>query len=836
MGIRSRLFHLRFALTRALINWWTKPTIIGSHRLKSHTTYCYVLNTHSITDLAILDQTCRGLNIDAPLAPLALLAPPAPLAPLNQHYFFLHSRKRFFRSLKHLRGNPKQLITLNNYFREPHNETPVALLPISIFWSHAPDKERSLFRLLFSEHWRVTSRMRRILALLLNRKHITVQIGEAISLSSIVQKSLKDALDEERLLRREMRILRVAFKKHRTAFLGPDRSHRRTLLNEIVSSGDVQTAILASDEKKAQRLALKHANTIVSDISTVNVRFLHIALSWFWNRIYDGVEVHGLNQISSIAETASIVYIPAHRSHIDYLLLSYLLYSQGLQLPHVAAGDNLNIPIVGPILRRAGAFFMRRSFRNAPLYSAVFKEYFSQLLIRGYSIKFFLEGGRTRTGRLLPAKAGLLNMTITTVQQNPHKSIVLVPVYIGYEKLIEANSYFKELRGEQKTGESIGDIIQNIRLIRQSFGKVYVNFGEPIYLADFLKRQSLTSKQSLSQALKNSTSENSINASSDAKLHDLSQRLGSEILTRINAASAVNPVNLVAMVSLCTPKLAIDELLLSQQIDVYLDLLSNYNSWRGTFTLPDLNGQECISHVESLGMLKREQHDAGDILYLDDYSGVLFTWYRNNVLHTLALPSLLACLIIERRSLDRKSCLSMAITVFPFLSHELNMPPINEEQIDFWLNLLTQKQLLNQQTPAKSQRSPTTLYSPPAPHSPGYYQLDLLARLVMQTLERFYIVIGLLKQAGSGQLDQEALENKCIKIAERISRLYGLNAPEFFDKRLFQGFLHALLNAAVITENSAGKLEFGELISQVYRSSDRVIRKEFRYAVLRARQ
>ncbi|WP_444678382.1 1-acyl-sn-glycerol-3-phosphate acyltransferase [Halomonas sp. E19] len=111
-----------------------------------------------------------------------------------------------------------------------------------------------------------------------------------------------------------------------------------------------------------------------------------------WNRLYDGVEVHGLDRVKALAGDHTLVYVPCHRSHIDYLLLSYVLYRDGLMPPHIAAGRNLNMPMIGPLLRRCGAFFMRRSFRDKPLYAAVFHEYLHRLLAHGHPLEYFMEG------------------------------------------------------------------------------------------------------------------------------------------------------------------------------------------------------------------------------------------------------------------------------------------------------------------------------------------------------------------------------------------------------------------------------------------------------------
>ena len=117
------------------------------------------------------------------------------------------------------------------------------------------------------------------------------------------------------------------------------------------------------------------------------------------------------------------------------------MYAKGLMIPHIAAGDNLNMPLVGRFLRGGGAFFMRRSFRQDPLYASVFAEYVYQLAQRGHCLEFFPEGGRSRTGRLLPAKFGLLKMCVDSQQRGLPKPLAFVPVYFGYEIVLEGSSY-----------------------------------------------------------------------------------------------------------------------------------------------------------------------------------------------------------------------------------------------------------------------------------------------------------------------------------------------------------------------------------------------------------
>ncbi len=133
---------------------------------------------------------------------------------------------------------------------------------------------------------------------------------------------------------------------------------------------------------------------IAANFSYEAVRLSDRVLSWTWNRLYQGINVHNAERVRQLAQDGhEIVYVPCHRSHMDYLLLSYVLYHQGLVPPHIAAGINLNFWPAGPIFRRLGAFFIRRTFKGNKLYSTVFREYLGELFTRGYSVEYLLKGG-----------------------------------------------------------------------------------------------------------------------------------------------------------------------------------------------------------------------------------------------------------------------------------------------------------------------------------------------------------------------------------------------------------------------------------------------------------
>ena len=793
----ARLRSLMFALVRRILLAMTKPEFRGIETLPTGAPMVYVLAYQSLTDLAMLDIATERSALPRPrlsLAPFGI--------PERQRYFFLARPIGRLLQRNLMKTYPPMLLRLQTYFRYTRRED-LCLVPVSVFWSRAPAKERSFWRIMLSENWTITSRFRRLVVILFNRRDITVLFGAPLKLSDIDD----GAISEKKLVRRIARMLRVNFKNQRTALLGPDLSHRRTLVRQIAGSRSVREAIRAEaerthvDSERIARRARKQAYEIASDVSYTTIRLFERLLAWFFTRVYAGVDVHGIERVKKHAETATLIYVPSHRSHVDYLVLSYVLYEQGLTIPHIAAGENLDMPIVGAFLRRGGAFFMRRRFADDRLYSAVFNEYLFQVFRRGSPVEYFIEGGRSRTGRPLPPRTGLLNMTLASQARGVPRPLVFVPVYIGYEKLIEAKSYVSELSGAQKKSESIFDVLRTLRIVGQRFGRIHVNIGEPLPCDEFLAR---------TQARDASTA----------------RRLGVELVERINAAADANAINLIALGMLSAPRLAMDAGLLAEQLDCYAALL---RADEGAATVTPLSGTEMIAYAEQLGMLLREQLPFGDVMSLGSGEAVLMTWYRNNVVHRLALPALIACLTINRRRpLEPARLARMVGTVYPYLARELYIgldTPI-ERAIDATVARLVDLGLLT--------RNSDGALLAPQPDQPPYLRLGFLAEVVMPILERFFIVIVILEKAGIGGLDRTTLEQQCQDVARRVARLHGVNAPEFFDARLFHGFVDTLIELKAIAAEGE-RIFFQPLVGEVIRAAGTVLPVGFRNAVLRAR-
>ena len=774
------------------------------------TEVCYVLETGGLADLLALDTACRRHGLPSPTAGLDYGG-----IRETQRVVVLRPMRGLFARRPVAGSSPR----LQRVVRAAANDDrDLLLIPVAIYWGRSPDKERSLFKVLFSETWEVAGRTRKFFATLLVGRNTLLRYSPALPLSSIIDAARSEAIT----VRKISRILRVHFRQRRTATVGPDLSHRRTLVNLVTRSPGVRRAVAAEggDDPRlievANNKARRYALEIAADISYPTIRAVEKLLKWLWNRIYDGIELNHIDDVHEHARDCELVYVPCHRSHFDYLLLGYIVYEQGLHTPHIAAGINLNLPVVGGILRRGGAFYLRRSFRGNRLYAAVFDAYLHEILSRGYSIEYFVEGGRSRTGRLLAPKGGMLAMTVNSYIREPQKPIVFIPVYFGYEKLIEGDAFINELGGAAKQKESLFGLVRSVRALRGNFGKVYVNIGEPVALEPLLDRL----RPDWRGAVAN-------DGERPAWLGDVVDELGATIMTRINAAAAVTPISLLAYVLLATPKqiIGVDEL--RRQLELTIALLHRFR-YSPRVTVPDWSPDDIIAHGEQLNVISRTPHPMGDTVRMAERTAVLMTYFRNNILHLLAVPAAIACCFIQGRRLPHAELQRLVNLIYPFMHRELTLqwPPgdVDDVASDAIEALIDVGVLARSGDAGDLQRPPAG--------SARAYQLLMLGQTMVPMLQRFYLVIALLAQNGSGTLSRSRLETLCQQSAERLSMIYGLHSPDFFNKTLFHDFIHMLLDQDVLRRNSDGLLEFDEGVESIGADARLVLGEEIRHSIL----
>ena len=776
----------------------------------SEAAICYVLETGGLADLLALEKACAEHGLPSPTSRFEFCGS----GDHKRVVVLRRMRGLIFRRPR--KTGSQRLLRLIEAAKQGDQE--LLLIPVAIYWGRSPEKERSLLKLLFSEDWDVSGRTNKFFKSLLLGRDTLLRFSHALPLRSVEAEGQSSAIVNRKI----SRILRVHFRKRRVATVGPDLSHRRTLVNQVLRAPSVRRAIMAEagddfrKQEVARHKAQKYALEIAADISYTFVRIAQRFLKWLWHRIYDGIELNHIDRLHEVAREKEVVYVPCHRSHFDYLLLSYIVYNSGLHLPHIAAGINLNMPVVGRILRRGGAFFLRRTFKGNRLYAAVFDAYLNEIIARGHSIEYFIEGGRSRTGRLLSPKGGMLAMTVNSFIKNRQRPIVFVPVYFGYEKLIEGDSFISELGGAEKKKESLGGLIRSIRSLRDQFGRVYVNIGEPIELEPVLDRMHPKWRDHEAE-----------NGERPPWLAGVVDQLGLEIMSRINSAAAVTPISLLAYALLATPKQKIGINELRRQLTLSMDLIKRFN-YSDSVTMPDWSADEIIAHGEKLDVVSRSSHPMGEVVHMAERTAVLMTYFRNNILHLLAVPASVACCFIQGRQLEHKELQRLIRLIYPFMQKELNLK-WSLDEIDAVTSEAI-KALIDLGILTYGKRK-TTLVRPPA-GSEKAFQLLMLGQSMVPMLQRFYLVIAVLVSNGSGTLSRARLEVMCQQSAERLSMIYGLHSPDFFNKTLFHDFIRSLQDLDVLRRNADGLIEYDEGIKSIGADARLVLGEEIRHSIL----
>src|SRR5580698_1896100 len=802
---------------RKILGLWVRVTIKPEDAVAAIVArprpVCYVLELESHTDFAVLNGVCAKHNLPRPTRRLMMGGKRA-----DRAYFELTRRPGLF-SRRYAARAPRYLVQLIDA-AAAHPQFDVDLVPVAIFWGRAPHKEISWWRLPFTEDWILVGRFRKILSVIFNGRNTLVYFGEPIRLREVMD----EGLSEPRSVRRVLRSLRTILRAQRASSIGPDLSHRRTMVLQVLKTQAVRQAVRNEmQSRQLQRrpallLARKYALEIAANYSQAFVTFMAMALGRLWNSLYDGVELEHLENLSAVGDGVEIIYVPCHRSHMDYLLLSYIIYRKGFAVPHVAAGANLNMPLIGRFLRKGGAFFLRRSFKGDALYPVVFAKYLGFMMARGHPLEYFIEGGRSRTGRLLSPRTGMLSMTVRSYLSHTQRPVVFMPVYFGYERIVEGRTYIGELSGQPKQKENVFVLIKSIfSVLRSRFGKVNVNIGGPIALDEFLTKYNPDWR-----------TEPAAGADSAAGWiqHAISD-LGVRINTEINAAAAVTPISLVAMAILATARQSLPEVDLVRQVDLYKELLRDA-PYSPLVTVSADTGQQVVNYAEAFGMLERQRHPLGDIMRMSAENAVLATYYRNNILHLFAMPSLLACAFVSNARMRTVDIQRLVWRVYPYISAELFLR-WDEAQIgavtEGLLETFARLSLLQ----GDADRSE---WQRPAPTSLEAIRLSLLAQATIQTLERYYLAIALLLQAGSGAITPDALEERCHLMAQRMTVLYGLNSPEFVDKSLFRNFIDLLIRRNVIQMSEDKKLMFGEPLLGVAADAQVVLSEQIRHSIL----
>lgn len=426
---------------------------------------------------------------------------------------------------------------------------PAVLIPLFVVWDKKPESyRRSFLDVVFGDP-QAPGAIRKTIAFFLNFRSARAQVGRPIDLGEFLE-SNKDAPDDESLAMRLKFALAQEFLLESKAIKGPVLKGARQIVEEIMRTPPFLETVraVAQAQGMPEETAMQKTRAMLLKMAA-DFRFRWIegfalAVTLVFYRLFKGIVVNaeGLDAIREAARSAPIVLVPGHRSHIDYLLLSLVFYTHGLIPPHIASGDNLAFWPMGPIFRHSGAFFIRRSIKGDPLYEAVLSQYLRKLLKEGYWVEFFIEGTRSRSGKTLAPRFGLLKMVIDAIASGAAPDVYFVPAAVTYEKVIEEKAYRAESAGTEKKKESMGALARSARVLRSRYGKVYLLLDQPFSLVEFLRAHGVTVPLPEGASVP----------------REVVRKLAYTIVHRIDRCFLVTPQNLVAFAVLTHPKRGIE--------------------------------------------------------------------------------------------------------------------------------------------------------------------------------------------------------------------------------------------------------------------------------------
>ena len=671
----------------------------------------------------------------------------------------------FFSSNAHVRDISEIIF---DWFAACHeSKQDLQIIPISVLWSRDPSIEGKAIRGIDLS----TPGWRKFLTLTFAGRDNCTIISDPCSALYLEQR-LNEIEDEERRRITLNRLISLHFLRKARSIVGRPFPNRPKLLKELVQRHGTQMAIAeemahsgASKEELEQK-AYDIFNVMVADTRYPLLRFFNSIISLVWKRIYHGQSIVGANQVRELVQSGhEIIYIPCHRSHMDYVLLLFAIFHEGLPIPQVASGDNLNFFPVGQIIRRCGSYFIRRKMKGDTFYTALFREYLSVLFERGYATEFFIEGGRSRTGRTLPPRTGMVSMTVQAQLRGIERPIAFIPTYLGYEHVMEVGSYMHELEGAAKKKESIKGLLGIFKRLRY-YGRGYVTFGRPVIVPRFLTEHV-------------PNWHNDLDPSGNARpawLYDTVNLMSRESIINLNDSATVNGINLCALALIGDADHTMSISMLKRCLKLYLIILSCDPERQKL--MPSLDIDTLIA--QALELNKFKVYDVGeDMKFVRPSHGqtLQLTYFQNNILHLFALPALIATILIRNGHISRANVNAHTRSLFYFLRHEL-FAPVQESKLDdlitSYIDVFVQGGYI-----LELDHGMLTL------SGDGYEEMLILSSSIRLNLVRYLVAVTVLKQLQSGDLTKKEFIDACVQLCHLVPSEVTNNSPEFADPIMF---------------------------------------------------
>ena len=555
----------------------------------------------------------------------------------------------------------------------------IQLVPVTLIWRRRPKKLRGGVRDFLFGDPDEPGALRSFLAFVLHRKQAMLKVGAPIDLGAVVAE--QPQADPGHIARQVRGALYQHLAREARVITGPPLKSPQRVVDQTLNDLQLRRTLaeLARERGRADdsldREARKDLREIAARYNPLAVDVLKRIVGWMFRRIYDGVDVDaaGMKRLAQASARAPLVLCPSHKSHFDYMVLSVVCDDYGLQPPHIAAGDNLNFWPVGRFLRMGGAFFIRRSFKGDRVYAAVMQAYVKRLLRDGFTQEFFVEGGRSRTGKLLPPKLGMLTLEVEAWLTGVRPDVMFAPVSISYEKIAEAGSYQHELLGGEKQKEDAKALLSATKVLRTRLGRITIRVGEPISLAKLFAERGVDPK--------NHTQE---------ERRALVRALGLRVAAGINRATPLAPIGLVSAVLLSHDRrgMSEDEVLSRAEFlhQAALDAGARTPAWQlgsGSPGLPPASLREsglvqrALLRLAADGNIKVQEAGGQRFYSVVEERRMALDYHKNAILHFLVAPAILALAVRSYggQRAPRTAVLDRARELSRLLKHEFIFEP-----------------------------------------------------------------------------------------------------------------------------------------------------------------
>ncbi|MDD3581810.1 MAG: 1-acyl-sn-glycerol-3-phosphate acyltransferase [Desulfobacca sp.] len=672
---------------------------------------------------------------------------------------------------------------------------PIYLVPQMILYGREPSREsKGLMQLFFGDSEN-PGKLRKLGLFFLRARKAVVEVADPVNLQEVLAAPAYQGLSLREIAQGLRRDLIGRIDRKRRVVTGPVIKSSEELMELTLTDPCLNRFMehLAQVENKKLSKIKKTAQSYFREIAAdYNIFYVHLMdriLTWVWQNIFDGISLdqESLEKIRDISQHGTLVYVPCHKSHADYLLLNHLLYQNNIHPPRIAAGKNLAFWPMGTIFRKSGAFFIRRRFHGAKLYAKVFSTYLKTLVKEGYNLEFFIEGGRSRTGKLVLPQLGLLNLILQTIQEGATQDLIFLPTFIGYDQVIEEKAYLKELSGSQKKAESARQLLGMGKLLKKRYGRVYIQFSPPISFKDYLSRHQLSDK-----------------GLSDEERRTISQDLAFIIIQSINRISVVTPFSLVCAALLTYPRKGVYRRELIHIIEVFHDYLSDQGIPRAE-TLVNLPQaiEDTLSLCESRKLITpiEKEEELADELGLGGYSideskRPLLEYYKNNIIHFFLPASLVAMSILAAQGFEftREQVIADYQFLMDFFKYEFvyddDGPEVNVDRI---LAYFSQRGVIA----SMPQESFTYTMS-----APGLKELAYFANQLHNYLESYWIVLRSIKYLKKRPRSEREFLKRIHSIGNKLSKVGEVERAEALSDANFRNAMKLFGEKGVILKKA----------------------------------